>query len=192
MPFDNWMTPPNIIEKCRLALGGTIDVDPASNYVAQEYIQAKQFFVHPDEYDGRALSDGLSIAWGSKDNPVSVFCNPPYSRGNINKFVYKGVKEYANGTVSRMIFLVNSATDTEWYHMLLDHSSAALLWRGRIKFWKIFDGKAHEKWEGEKSKSEGKGKIGNSPRFLSTLFYFGNNREGFRNTFESEGKVLFL
>jgi hypothetical protein len=176
MPFDNWLTDPNtVLPRVRECLG-TIDIDPASNLIAQEYVQAKWFAISPNDYaemkeseniPNNLLVDGLSIQWRG-----NVFCNPPYSAGLIDKFVQKYENEIIRRNVQRGIFLVNSATDTKWYHQLLKISTCTLLWKGRIKFWKIFDGKAYEKWEGEKSKAEGKGKIGNSPRYLNTLFYY--------------------
>jgi hypothetical protein len=178
--FDNWLTDPkNVLPRVRKCLG-TIDLDPASNIVAQQYVQASEFCVSNDDYrhaldklgiDGIPHNllpdDGLSTDWDG-----NVFCNPPYSGKLIGLFVNKFIDEIVAGNVTRGLFLVNSATDSKWYHSLIQNTTCYLLWKGRIKFWKIFDGKAHEKWEGEKSKAEGKGKIGNSPRYLNTLFYY--------------------
>lgn len=195
MAYDHFMTPPRVIDSVRRVFGGTIHLDPASNRVAQEYVRANWYAVHQDEsnnYDDRSneLIDGLSIQWRG-----NIYCNPPYSKGNIDLFVDKAIAEYHDrGNVKQIIMLVNSATDTGWYHKLLNASHTMCLWRGRMKFWKIFDGVVHEKWEGEKSKKEGKGKIGNSPRFLNTLFYMGDvmGRLRFRAEFEKYGKVIAL
>lgn len=174
--YDEWMSPPNVLELARTAMG-SIDFDPASNPVAQEYVKAKQYCVTRAEFipymssfadDDAVLCDGLKQPWRG-----NVWCNPPYSAGNIDLFVDIAIDQYNNGSVNQMLMLVNSATDTKWYHKLIRHSQLTMLWRGRIKFWKIVNGVALEKWEGEKSKAEGKGKIGNSPRYLNTLFYFG-------------------
>lgn len=191
MPFDDWMTPPPVIELARKCLG-TIDIDPASNYVAQSYVSAKKFCVSSLEYDYRkdsdCYSDGLEVNWIG-----NVWCNPPYSKGLIDAFSEKMVREFACGNVGRALFLVNSATDSRWYHKLLNHCTATVLWRGRIRFWKIFGGKAHEKWEGEKSKAEGKGKVGNSPRYLNTLFYFDEeqNVTPLKEYFGNKGTIVF-
>lgn len=210
MSYDLWLTPPDILDRVRTVFNGSIDFDPASNFIAQEYVRAYQFCVAPtyahDEFNdhsigferwqGQYIVDGLVTPWAK-----NVFCNPPYSAGNIDRFVDKGIAELArrnvnirNGhnahTIDQMIFLVNSATDCKWYHKLLNNCDTALLWRGRIKFWKIENGKAHEKWEGVLSKEKGLGKVGNSPRYLNTLFYFGNHEKTFMDTFADKGTFI--
>lgn len=205
MSYDEWMTPPEVIELARKAMG-SIDFDPASNLVAQEYVKAKEFCIMPDSNeivnDGgldtnfpiNCHYNGLEQYWHG-----NVWCNPPYSAGNIDAFVDKAIDEWINNAywsntdgngVNQMLYLVNSATDTRWYHKLLHSASSVLLWRGRIKFWKIVNGEALEKWEGVKSKAEGKGKIGNSPRYLNTLFYFGSNVSRFKEVFVDKGTFL--
>jgi hypothetical protein len=185
--MDQWMTPPNVLELARGCMG-SIDMDTASNPAAQEYVQAKLFCVDPTisfDYlkNESMLHDGLQ-----QMRCGNVWCNPPYSRGNVDQFVDKAILEKDN--VGNMLFLVNSATDTEWYHKLLQSSSAVCLWRGRMKFWKIIDDKAYEKWEDEKSKSEGRNKAGNNPRCLNSLFYFGKNVDRFHYWFGDKGTIL--
>ena len=202
MSFDSWLTPPHILDKVRAVFNGHIDYDPASNYVAQKYVNATKFSILPEEWDGlsdpRVTLNGLNQQWLG-----NVFCNPPYSRGNIDSFAAKAIEEWnaryddldndyyrPTNYVNQMILLVNSQTDTGWYHSLLNASSVTLVWRKRIKFWKIMNGEAHEKWEGEKSKAQGKGKIGNSPRYLNTMFYFGNNTRSFMDVFKDCGTFV--
>lgn len=199
MPFDNWMTPPDWIELARKYMG-SIDYDPASNFVAQRYVNANYWSCAPSEWDlvkndfDNVIKDGLSTHWHG-----NVWCNPPYSAGNIDKFTDKLHDEWVNkSTVDRALYLVNSATDTNWYHMLLTHCTAALLVKGRIKFWKIFDGKAHATWEGEKSIARRKAdptikaKVGNSPRYVNTLFCFTrcNDIDTFADVFGHKGKII--
>lgn len=188
MPFDNFMTPPNLVEDIRSVLG-TIDVDPASCSVAQKYIKSRYYYVHPDDACEGALVDGLHPNHHWRGN---IFLNPPYSKGNIDDFVDKAYREYMNWNVQRMIVLVNSSTDTNWYAKLLSISSSVLLWKGRIKFWKMFDGEAHEKWIGQKELERGGNKKGNSPRFLNTLFYIGDDEgnKRFRHVFKDKGSIL--
>lgn len=192
---DQFMTPPDVIELARKSMG-SIDVDPASNYVAQNYVQASTFCIAPDDTESHVkwthqghkktlLIDGLAQPWHG-----SVWLNPPYSNGNIELFVDKAITEWIKNRVTNMIMLVNSSTDTKWFHKLCSHADLGLFWSGRIKFWKIFDGKAHEKWEGELSKQRGTGKIGNSPRFLNTLFFFGRSTDDlntYRLIFDGKG-----
>lgn len=212
MGFDSWLTcPKTVLPGIRETFGGTIDFDPCSNIVAQEYIQAKEFCVAPNSNDALLLKDDFAVKHFSALDTMyingldqfwrgNVFVNPPYSAGNIDKFVDKGIYEWRlkdtakpgneHEFVHQMIYLVNSSTDSQWYHNLMNECSCALLWRGRIKFWKIFDGKAHEKWIGEKSKTEGTNKAGNSPRYLSTFFYFGSRIDRFKDAFKDKGTFV--
>lgn len=198
MAFDNWLTCPTWIELARTCMGN-IDFDPASNMVAQDYVKASTFCISPDDAQDiilptNCLVNGITAGWHG-----NVWLNPPYSRDNIDAFVTKAMDEWYDysyiwtGTdykVNQMLILVNSSTDSEWYHTLMQCCDAALLVRGRIKFWKIMNGKAYEKWEGEKSKLEGKNKIGNSPRYLSTLFYFGDNKDQFQEVYQEKGTIV--
>lgn len=189
MAFDNFMTDPVWIERARDFLDG-IDLDPASNVIAQEYVKARNFCVAPEEYDSsisNMCKDGLKTLWYDG----TVWCNPPYSRGLIDKFSTRMIDEFEWGHFNEGLMLVNTANDTKWYQDLLKKSGAVLLVRGRIKFWKMENGKALEKWESEKSKKEGKGKISNHPRYVNSLFYFGYNRNGFRDYFSPHGTVLY-
>lgn len=176
MSYDEWMTDPKWIEKVRAAMG-SIDLDPASNDIAQEYIKAARYYT--------IETNGLNKPWYG-----NVYCNPPYSKGKIDDFTKKILDEwnYSRSMIPmprprQMIILVNSQTDTAWYQLLMRACTVALLVRKRIKFWKIFDGKAWPKWES----TTVKGKIGNSPRFLNTLFYFGDNINSFLKTFRNDG-----
>jgi hypothetical protein len=187
--YDRWMTPPDEISIAREYMGGNISLDPASEKIAQQYIYA-------DTYYGLDRGvNGLVHDWYG-----NVWCNPPYSAGNIDAFVDKAIREWHRlavlspdgWAVDNMLILVNSSTDTRWYHDLLRYSTAALLYTGRIKYWKIFDGSAHEKWEGEVSKAKGLNKVGNSPRYLNTLFMF--NRTGdvsrFKEYYGNKGTIV--
>lgn len=205
--FDQWMTDPRWIEMIRNCMG-SINYDPASNLVAQEYVQADTFCVHPDDIDkwgyGDCPPDNMKFDGLKQEWHGNVFCNPPYSAGNIDKFSDKIIQEYTrwnqsedidartDNYVYQMIILVNSANDTRWYQQLLKYSQATLFVKGRIKFWKIENGKAWEKWEGVKSKEKGLGKIGNSPRYINTLFYFGTVQGTlrFKEVFGDKGTIM--
>lgn len=58
-----WYTPPDVVELCRAALGGFIELDPASCDAAQAIVKAQRY--------------------GTIDKPIehwpaeSIFCNPP-------------------------------------------------------------------------------------------------------------------
>lgn len=191
MAFDEWLTcPESVLPRVRRVMP-EIDLDPASNDVAAAYIGARRYCVAPDTMGPLApncIRDGLSIPWLR-----NVWCNPPYSAGLIDAFTSKLLAEWRAQHIDQAIYLVNSSTDSQWYHDALAECNAALLWRGRIKFWKIFDGAAHRVWEGQKSIEDRakdlslKPKIGNSPMYQSSLFYFGSNVQTFVEAFSGCG-----
>jgi ParB family chromosome partitioning protein len=118
---DEWYTPEEYIEAARRVLG-SIDLDPASNPVAQEVVQA-ECYITKDE-------DGLEREWHGK-----VFVNPPYSYPLIEKFVSKLVEEYDCERTKQAIILVNNCTDTRWFHQLLERFPACFT-KGRVPFWR--------------------------------------------------------
>lgn len=172
MPNNEWQTPPEFLELVREFYDGQIDLDPASNAVAQRSVNALEYC---SLEEGK---DGLLSPWGGR----KVFCNPPYSTGSIDAFAHKSIEEFYND--AEIILLVNSSTDTKWYHQLLSASAVVLLWRGRIKFWKIYNDQSYSSW------ATGSGKIGNSPRYLNTVFYLGKNVDKFISVFQNCGTLL--
>lgn len=60
-------TPPEIIVRCKLTINYGIDLDPASDSIANKNVGAKDFYTQADN----PLTDQAS--WKAK----SVFCNPP-------------------------------------------------------------------------------------------------------------------
>ena len=63
---DDWQTPPNIVEATRKTLG-EIDLDPASNSIANKTVKAARFFG-----PGSSVDNGIREDWAGK-----VFLNPP-------------------------------------------------------------------------------------------------------------------
>ena len=176
MPGSNeWMTPPEFLKLVREFYNGSIGLDPASNAVAQEYVQAREYY---SIQEGR---DGLELAWNAK----TVFCNPPYSSDLVKRFADKVLHEVEHAPGMQVVLLVNSSTDTQWYHKLAARADALLLWRGRLKFWKIQNEVAHSTWYMSDT-----AKLGNSPRYLNSVFYFGGNVEKFTEIFGAYGTIL--
>ena len=116
-----WYTPAEYIESARTVLGG-IDLDPASNPVAQETVRAATYYTVED--------DGLSNEWAGK-----VCMNPPYTAHVINDFMDKLTGHFASGEVSEAIVLTNNNTDTSWFHSGVETASAICFTRGRISFY---------------------------------------------------------
>lgn len=115
-----WYTPPEYIEAARSVMGG-IDVDPASNDAAQEYINAGRYFT--------AENSGLRKQWKGR-----VWLNPPYSKELIPSFIAKLITEYDAQRLEQAIVLVNNATDTQWAHDLFSIAERVCFVLGRIKF----------------------------------------------------------
>jgi hypothetical protein len=72
-----WYTPPIYIEMARQVLGN-INLDPASNHTAQEWIDAEAYYTKED--------NGLIQPWFG-----SIWLNPPYGSSNshFETFVLK-------------------------------------------------------------------------------------------------------
>jgi phage N-6-adenine-methyltransferase len=117
---NEWFTPIQYIEAARLVLE-EIDLDPASNPTAQEWIKANEYFTRAD--------DGLKHEWFGR-----VWLNPPYARGEIGTFVNKLIREIESRHVTAAVLLTHSYTDTEWFHNAVAMMDAVCFTRGRIKF----------------------------------------------------------
>lgn len=130
MPEDNhraegtgeneWYTPAEYIEAAREVMGG-IDLDPASHPVAQELVQAAQFFTRED--------NGLAMDWRGR-----VWLNPPYSQPEIQQFIEKLVAELNADRVTEAVLLTHNYTDTAWFHHAEAIAAKICFTRGRIKF----------------------------------------------------------
>ncbi len=115
-------TPPVYIESAR-AVMGKFDLDPASNEMAQQNINADNFYTIDD--------DGLTKEWRGK-----VWMNPPYTARVINIFISKLVSHFEAGEVTEAIVLTNNNTDTSWFHEAANTASAICFTSGRINFLK--------------------------------------------------------
>ncbi len=111
-----WNTPTLFVELARKTMG-SIDIDPASNEIAQKTVKAKIFFTQKD--------DGLRKKWTG-----NVWMNPPYAQPVIGEFIDKITTE----NISQAIVLVNNATETKWGQQLLHDASAVCFPKTRIKF----------------------------------------------------------
>lgn len=115
-------TPPAYIESA-VEVMGKIDLDPASNEMAQLTVNADHFYT--------AENDGLTKEWRGK-----VWMNPPYTARVINVFISKLVSHYVAGEVTEAIVLTNNNTDTSWFHEAANNAAAVCFTSGRINFLK--------------------------------------------------------
>ncbi len=113
-----WYTPPEFIEMARKVLK-KIDLDPASNALAQTWIKADKYFTIDD--------DGLAQDWFGR-----VWCNPPYGR-QVNKWLEKAIASYKSGEVEAVILLLNR-TGAAWYKQLKKKVTAICEVNTRIVF----------------------------------------------------------
>lgn len=118
---DEWFTPSQYIEAARGVLG-IIDLDPASNEVAQETVKATSFYTMSE--------NGLDQEWFG-----NVWLNPPYSRGLITAFIDKALVQWSQNHIEQMIILVNNATDANWFQSMLEYDCAVCFPDHRIKFY---------------------------------------------------------
>ena len=114
-----WYTPPVYIEMAREVMG-CIDLDPASNKIAQKWIQAKCYYTKED--------DGLNQKWFG-----NVWINPPYGIKYPKLFLKKAIESHESGEIQQAIVLLNR-TGAAWYRELLGHCSAICEVKKRIAF----------------------------------------------------------
>jgi hypothetical protein len=113
-------TPAFYVAAARQVLG-TIDVDPASNPMAQETVKAAKYFTVDDS--------GLEREWHG-----NIWLNPPYHRKLQPLFVDKLVEEIRAGHVKQAIMLTNNSSDTEWFRIAADASTLICFTMGRVGF----------------------------------------------------------
>ncbi len=119
---DEWYTPEDIIERARRVFGGCIDLDPATNEIAQQVINATDFYTKAD--------DGLNQPWRGK-----VWLNPPYSMPLIANFVDRVLAAYTAGEIDEAIVLTNNSSDTRWFQSLISNHAVCFP-AGRLGFWR--------------------------------------------------------
>lgn len=113
-----WFTPAKILSPVRAVLG-EIDLDPCSNDVAQQDVQARRYYTEAD--------DGLSQPW----NATTIFMNPPYGRA-IGAWTDRLVSTYRTGAVRAALALLPGRTDTDWFTPLFAYPICFI--HGRLQF----------------------------------------------------------
>lgn len=112
---DLWETPQDLFDKLHEKYDFTLD--PCCT---QESAKCYMYFT-PEE-------DGLKRDW-SKD---VCFVNPPYSRGNIDKWMKKCFEEAQKG--ARIVALVPVSTSSKWFHSYVWNHARIEFIKGRIRF----------------------------------------------------------
>lgn len=119
MKNDEWLTPPEIIEKL-----GPFDLDPCSP-VVRPWDTAK--------YHYTIVNDGLSMTWKSSHR---IWLNPPY--GLEAREWLKRMAEHGNG-----IALVFARTETQmFFKWVWPYCTGVLFFKGRLSFYYVNGTKA--------------------------------------------------
>jgi phage N-6-adenine-methyltransferase len=129
---NEWYTPAEFIEAA-VDVMGCIDLDPASNPIANKVVKADKYYTAED--------NGLDKTWSG-----NVWLNPPYASDLIGKFADKLISERENYT--QAIVLVNNATETEWFNKIVSIASAVCFPKSRVKFY-MPDGKTGAPLQGQ-------------------------------------------
>ena len=117
---NEWYTPEEYIEAARRVMG-KIDVDPASNDIAQEKVKAGVYYTEE--------TNGLDKEWNG-----NVWMNPPYASPLIGQFCERLKEQAQKGNIKSACVLVNNATETRWFADLVSVASAVVFTKGRIRF----------------------------------------------------------
>lgn len=108
---NEWYTPAPYVDAARLLMGG-IDLDPASNPIANQAVKADRFYTIDD--------DGLAQEWAGR-----VFLNPPYGiedgDSNQARWSRRLIEEYRAGNVTEAVLLVNAVPGNIWFAPLWDY-----------------------------------------------------------------------
>ena len=120
---NEWYTPAWLADAARRALGGKIDLDPASCETANRSVGAERIFTKAD--------DGLRRLWAG-----SVYLNPPYGRSGPRSgaasWLRSAVQRYQAGQIEAAVILLKAAPGYEWFNTVWDHVSCFL--RERVAF----------------------------------------------------------
>lgn len=155
---NEWYTPPEYIQAARETMG-SIDVDPASCEKANSIVNAGKFYTADD--------NGLEKNWEG-----NVWLNPPYSQPLISQFSQAVTEKYLCGEIHQACILVNNATETTWFQMMMSTASAICFPKGRVKF------------------IDKNGNPAGAPLQGQAIIYMGNYPKLFSNAFSKFGVIL--
>lgn len=106
-----WYTPAPYIEAARACMG-TIDLDPASNEIANQTVKATHYLTQQQ--------NGLLYKWRG-----NVWLNPPYGvLGRVsNQALWSQtlIRQFAKGYTARAVLLVNAQTGEKWFKPLWEY-----------------------------------------------------------------------
>lgn len=128
MTFDEsryeWYTPKWIMDSVHAVMSDGIDFDPASSAIANQVVMARTYMTKED--------DALSTPWPT--DAFTVYMNPPYNTGLIMPFCEKFIHQLNTVGMQHGIVVINNATETKYFQLLLDHALHVCFPRKRIIF----------------------------------------------------------
>ena len=74
------------------------------------------------------------MAWRNR-GLAAMWLNPPYSAGTVDQFVGRFADAVFDQRDRTGIVLVNNATETMWFTVLVSACAAVVFPRGRVRFW---------------------------------------------------------
>ena len=172
---DSWYTPFDLLCKIRQVFtGNQIDLDPCSDPIAQQTVQAMTYFTKK--------SDGLSKDWFGR-----VFVNPPFGllggKSQQGMFASKALEEYNQKRASEVILLLKASVGYGWFNTVMEHPHGFL--RSRVAF-------TCPQRASELTPNEGCGStLHVSNPHGSVVVYLGKNVDCFCRTFTSRS-VAFI
>ena len=135
---DFWATPNELYNGALTYFVQKGLLSPQSVYVgdvcaSKHNTKHKRFFT--EEQDA-LIQDWIEFAWQERCNGV-LWCNPPYSRKQKERFIAKGIHfgENVKSEGAGVIMLLPADTSTAWFSECVKHAKAvAFICNGRISF----------------------------------------------------------
>lgn len=112
---DKWRTPPHVFNPLNNLFNFTLD--PCCETTSA---LCNKFYTEEE--------NGLDQYWSDD----VVFCNPPYSRGNIDLWMKKCYLESLNGTT--IVSLIPVSSSAKWWHNYVLGKADIKYYEGRIRF----------------------------------------------------------
>lgn len=116
-PAQRQLTPDYVLAPVRVALGGTIGLDPCTE--ADNPCGAERFYT--------AVADGLAQPWDAG----TIYVNPPYSKAR-EPWVERCITAGSEGR--KVVLLIPAATDTRIFQRAVATAHTVVFLKGRVKF----------------------------------------------------------
>lgn len=119
-PKDEWGTPNQIFDKLNKEFCFTLDA--AAN---EKNAKCKVYF--------DKQTDALQMDWCEHARGGNIWLNPPYSKGNVERFMQKAYEE-SEKSIGAVVCLVPVDFSTNWWHDYVMQSAEVRAIKTRVKF----------------------------------------------------------